>query len=371
MCMLVPIITYCSSQAAGGLELNVVRMALWLRDAGHPVTVATTPGSEIARRAEAKALPVVQTGRPGGTPSLWRLWQALRKVPCHTLLVHTSKDLRRAVIARALARSNAKLVFVQHMQLGQSKRDFLHTLFYRRLSAWIAPLPYLAKQVTKLTRLPPQRVYEIPFATELENLRPGRYSRQQARFALGLPQQPLIAGGMGRFDEQKNQALLIRAAAPMIRAGYPLQLLFVGENTRGNRGDYEGTLRRLAAQLDVGDHVHFRPFEENVALAYAALDLFVLTSQCETFGMVTVEAMAAGLPIIATRSGGTPEIIRDKHDGLLFQPDDATDLENALRLLADYPDLRLRFGRQAEENALRRFSHRDYVSRLDRLISTA
>lgn len=114
--------------------------------------------------------------------------------------------------------------------------------------------------------------------------------------------------------------------------------------------------------------MHFLPFRKDVNTAYAALDIFVLTSQAETYGMVTIEAMAAGLPVIATRSGGTPEVVRDKHAGLLFEPNNVNDLTATLRLLLDFPELRKRFGRKGRQDAIERFSHLIQVSQLTELI---
>ncbi len=365
--MPIPIAHFCSSAAAGGLELNVIRMTQWLREAGYPVTLIATPGSEIERRAKALQIPQPAAMPKGGKISIWHLSRILRAGNYHTLFVHTSKDLRRAVLARLIAFSNTRLVFVQHMQFGVKKKDPIHSWFYRRLSAWIAPLPYMVRQVASMTRIEKERIHEIPFAVELEKLT-DKPSQKSARLSLELPAEGIFAGVIGRFDRQKNQALLLRAAAPLINAGLPLQLLFVGANTLDNTEDYEAELRALAHELGIAQAVHFRPFQEDLRYALAALDIFVLTSNAETYGMVTIEAMASGLPVIATRSGGTPELVRDKHDGLLFEPENAEDLQHALRLLIDFPELRRRFGQAGAQEATERFSHREYVERISELI---
>lgn len=368
--MHVPIVTYCSSRAAGGLELNVVRMATWLHAAGYPVTVVAAPESEISRRTDKAHIPLIAATKGNGQPSVLRLRRILREGNYHTLFVHTSKDLRRAVFARLLAFSNTRIVFVQHMQLGVKKKDPIHSWFFRRLAAWIAPLPYMVRQVAQMTRIDRHRIHEIPFGVELDSRVENKPCRTSARLRLGLPAAGVLAGVIGRFDRQKNQALLLRAAAPLVQADLPLQLLFVGANTLDNIADYEAELHALAGELGIAHAVHFLPFQEDVTDIYAALDIFVLTSNAETYGMVTVEAMAAGLPVIATRSGGTPELVRDKHDGLLFEPGNAEDLQNALRLLLDFPELRQRFGRAAAQDAAERFSHREYVERISALIDS-
>jgi glycosyltransferase involved in cell wall biosynthesis len=324
----------------------------------------------IARQAHAQKIPLSTISGSFSGSAVWQLRQIIAKKHFRVLFVHTSKDLRKAVLANLLTRRKTRLVFMQHMQIGVDKKDPIHTWFFRRLSAWIAPLPYLARQVAQMTRFDQTRIREIPFGIEITPLTTQKPCQTRARLHLELPTEGIFAGMIGRFDRLKNQALLLRAAAPLIRAGLPLQLLLVGANTLDNTDDYESQLHALADELGIANAVYFRPFQQDVRHAYAALDIFVLASQAETFGMVTVEAMAAGLPVIATHSGGTPEIVRDKIDGLLFEPDNAEDLQNALRLLMEFPELRRRFGAAAAQNARARFERSEYVRKLAQLIDS-
>ncbi|MCS6972395.1 MAG: glycosyltransferase family 4 protein [Leptospiraceae bacterium] len=364
--MPLPIAIYCTSYAKGGLEMNVVRLGKWLHEMGYPVAMLVPTHSAIGRKSLMENIPVIDPGTRlfAGT---FRLLKILKQHSFRILVVHRSPDLRRAVLARLLAANNVKLVFMQHMQFGVPKRDFLHTWFFRKLSAWIVPLRYLAKQVVQMTRYPQQGIVEIPFGIEVRHFTKKLPNKKQAQRSLGLPTNAIIAGTIGRFDPLKNQAMLLRAAAPLITQGMPLHLLLVGENTHDSKNDYGSYLRELARELGIEHAVHFRPFQEDVRSAYAALDIFVLTSQSETFGMVTVEAMACGLPVIATRSGGTPELVSEKSGGLLFTLDSEEELRAALKLLATSPNLRKRLGVRARKYALNRFSHKKYTRQLIQL----
>ncbi|MBS0616625.1 MAG: glycosyltransferase family 4 protein [Spirochaetes bacterium] len=366
--MSAPIAVFCTSAAMGGLELNAIRMAVWLKDAGHPIAFIARANTAIYRRAEMLTLVDKTTTLAASRSMLWQLVKILRKNRFHTLFVHTSRDMRRAVIANLLTFNRTRLVFVQHMQIGVKKRDWLHTWFFRHLKAWITPLPYLATQVRTMTHFDQKRIFEIPFGIELKPLVRKKPCRTHARLRLHLPVAPIIVGIIGRFDRQKNQTLLIEAASALIAEGYPIHVLLVGENTLDDHADYETQLRLAARAAGVESSVHFRPFTDDTTTIYAALDVFVLTSQAETFGMVTAEAMAAGLPIVATQSGGTPEIVRDHRTGLLFQPNDADDLVASLRILLDFPELRRRFAQAAAQDARQRFSHKKYIAELDAVI---
>jgi hypothetical protein len=85
-----PIAIYCSSRAAGGLELNVVRMATWLQAAGYPVCTIAAPDSEISRRLNKERIPHISASKRNGKPSVLQLRRILRDGNYHTLFVHTS-----------------------------------------------------------------------------------------------------------------------------------------------------------------------------------------------------------------------------------------------------------------------------------------
>jgi glycosyltransferase involved in cell wall biosynthesis len=88
-----------------------------------------------------------------------------------------------------------------------------------------------------------------------------------------------------------------------------------------------------------------------------SLDLFLLPSEAETFGLVNIEAMASGVPVIATEAGGVPEIIQHGENGMLFRPGDAEAAAGFMKLLAENHDLRDRMGKQARQDALNRYAY--------------
>jgi glycosyltransferase involved in cell wall biosynthesis len=153
-----------------------------------------------------------------------------------------------------------------------------------------------------------------------------------------------------------------------------VHLLLVGDVTRGESDGYATEVRRLAVER-MGVRAVFHPPIADIENAYAALDVFVLPSHSETYGMVTIEAMASGLPVIATNSGGTVDIVDDGRTGLLFSPEDVDELRAALGRLIDAPDLAVSLGKSARGEAVTRFSHIRQCESLealfDRLLSGA
>lgn len=150
--------------------------------------------------------------------------------------------------------------------------------------------------------------------------------RDAARQALGLPADTVVVGNVGRLHADKDQATLIAAfaeALPRLPAGALLAI--------AGSGPLEGALRRQIADLGLGERVRLLGQVPNVRRLFAAFDLFVLSSDHEPFGMVLLEAMAAGVPVLATDCGGAPEVVGRREQ--LFRLHDAAGLA---RMLANF-----------------------------------
>jgi glycosyltransferase involved in cell wall biosynthesis len=163
----------------------------------------------------------------------------------------------------------------------------------------------------------------------------------------GGPEIRLIC--VGRLIERKGQQHLLRAFAQLAPA-YPrgaVRLVLVGT------GDAEQPLRQQAADQGVADLVTFSGFvpREQMPEVYRQADLFVLPSQSEGMSIALLEAMAAGLAVVVTDTGGTDELVGHGDNGLVVDWADPDQLRNALRLLIDQGELRRRMGRRSRERA--------------------
>jgi glycosyltransferase involved in cell wall biosynthesis len=173
-------------------------------------------------------------------------------------------------------------------------------------------------------------------------------TRAQVRTELGIPADRPLLLFVGGLHHRKGADVLFRAVASLPPSGF--RLLVCGE------GESEDDLRALAAELGVSDRVRFLGYCRDVPGLMAAADLFVLPSRWEGCPMVILEAMAAGLPIVATAVGGVPELIRDGQEGLLVPPDDAVTLAGAIHELLNDPARARRLGRQARTRVEQAFS---------------
>ena len=178
---------------------------------------------------------------------------------------------------------------------------------------------------------------------DLNAFHPG-IERRACRESLGLPEGVLVVGTVGRLHPIKGHDTFLFAAHRIVRERKGVHFLIVGEDISPNRS-WEARLRTLTRDLGLEERVHFTGFRRDIPQVMAAIDCFVLPSTFDAFPRGTLEAMACGLPVVATRSGGNVELIEDGTTGYLVPTQDPEAMAlRLLELLAD-PNLRAAIGR--------------------------
>jgi glycosyltransferase involved in cell wall biosynthesis len=205
----------------------------------------------------------------------------------------------------------------------------------------------------------PRKVVAIPNAVELRRfVGPAEPARRAVRAECGIPADAPVIGVLARLSEQKGLTYLI-AAAPAILAAHPeTHVLLVGD------GPLREDLAAQARALGVDQRVHFVGYRANTVDFLRAMDLFVLPSLYEGMPLSILEAMGAGLPVVATAVDGTPEAVVDGETGSLVPPADPMALAEAVnRVLADR-SLAAAMGRAGRARAEEQFSETALIDRL-------
>ena len=183
---------------------------------------------------------------------------------------------------------------------------------------------------------------------------------QQLRRRLGLSSDDDVLCIVGRLTPWKGHLTLLEAVAAVAGGRPRVRLLVVGEVAFWEHS-YEEELRAHAARLGIADRVLWLGFRDDIPDILRLCDVFVLPSVDEPFGRAIIEAMAVARPVVATRSGGVPEIVVDGETGLLVAPQDAAALADALRVLLSDPG---RAGQMGERGMARAHERFDGVSSL-------
>jgi glycosyltransferase involved in cell wall biosynthesis len=224
----------------------------------------------------------------------------------------------------------------------------------------------------------PERVEVVTGGVDTRQFVPAQGARQAARASLGFAAQDRIVLTVCRLVEKKGVEVLLEAIA-RLRVPFPrVKLVVVGDGRK--RGAYEAHAQALGVQ----DAVRFagRVPHERIAPYFWAADVFALASyesrhaggavrDVETMGRVLCEANAAGLPLVATRTGGTPSIVRDGDNGLLVPAADAQALADAIARILRGPALAMHLAQNGRHRARREFDWHAVMARHECAISRA
>jgi glycosyltransferase involved in cell wall biosynthesis len=229
----------------------------------------------------------------------------------------------------------------------------------------VAVSEYVAASVRRRLLVPRARITVVPNAVDTEVFAPDAARRAAVRAALDLTASQPVVVCVGRMTPQKGQDVLLRAFSEVLRARPESRLVLVGDGAQ--RREYE----ELAGRLGLGSAVRFLGVRADVPDILKAADVLALPSRHEGFGLVLTEALACSLPVVATRTGPVPEIVRDGETGRLFPPGDAAALAGALDGLLGDAAGRRRMGEKARADAEARFSLPVMVARLQSLYEDA
>jgi sugar transferase (PEP-CTERM/EpsH1 system associated) len=213
----------------------------------------------------------------------------------------------------------------------------------------------LSRYHARQTQWSPANIATIYNGVDTNRFAPLPLERHRVREELAIPEGRFVIGAVGRLVQIKDYATLVRAVQVLLRAGQDLSVLIVGD------GPERAALEREAAPL--GDRVIFLGKRDDLPGLFNSMDAFAQTSLCEGMSNTILEAMACGLPVVATCVGGNPELVIPEQTGLLFSPGDVSTFAASLARLAGDSNLSRRLGQAARERTLLQFG-------LDRMLAT-
>jgi len=189
------------------------------------------------------------------------------------------------------------------------------------------------------------------------------HNDQAIRQMIGLPNGAVLLGTVANLFPRKGYEVMFRALPAIVRAVPAVHYVIVGSDDH----DYADRLTRLAQDLNIADRVHIVGFQDPVQPFLAALDLYVHPALMEGFGIAVVEAMAMGKAVVATTTGGLPEVVAQGETGLLVPPGDAESLAATVVSLLEDKVRREQMGLRGKMRAQERFSLDASVRHMEQL----
>ena len=350
-------------RVAFDLATSQLRAGCWVA----ALSLAPPPDGPLAAEFRAAGAEVdrVARPRPGVDPLLIaRIARWLRR---HRVeLVHTHNRMALIYGAPAARLAGARVVHTKHGNNPKGGTRLLAgNLAGRLVHAFVAVSPETAEFARKRREVDERRLLVIPNGIELGRFHPAAAGRERVRRELAIDADAWVIGTVGRIAAEKNQALLVKAMAPLL--GPRTHLVIAGD------GPLLPAIRELVGSLGIAGSVHLLGARQDVPDILNALDAFALSSDTEGLPLVVPEAMATGLPVISTRVGGVPSVLDEGQTGFLVPIGDEQALRDRAAALRSDPAGSRAVGQRARSAAIARFSaermQREYLELYGRVLA--
>ena len=358
---------YASSDMGGGLERSARRLILELRRAGHHVTVLTRNYDGLPRReaidgAMVERFPIwgrsrLLTSLSYLVQSLWWLIRHRREydvIHCHqsyapaTIGVLAKLWLGKPVLVKISTADE----FSERRELERLPLSALRWRLLRRVDRFVAVNPLAAEEFTAMG-IPASRITHVPNGVPLyADVAFDHAVKRAAKARLGLRWRHIVIF-VGRLSAEKNLSTVIEAWPQVLRQHPEAHLLLVGDG--GTFRNVEPELRCQVKATGLEEQVHFIGRVADAQDYLLAADVFVLASSTEGMSNALLEAMAAGVAVVATRIPGNAALVRDGDEGILVERADAEGLAAAVIRLLQSPEEATRLARAARRAVEERF----------------
>jgi glycosyltransferase involved in cell wall biosynthesis len=367
----VPILFVDHAPALGGAEINLLRFLDELDREKFAPHLATLPGQLAdAARARNAAVHIVPLQRLRGQAVAGWTWARgtaalARIIRQHRIHLVLSNSMRASFYAAGAARLTGR-PFIWHVQ------DIFPPGLYVRAMRRLATVIVAISHAIAAPLGPSSKLHVVyPGVRGDAVARQGDTARREWRARWAIPHEAMVVGQIARLQPWKGQRDVIAAVAPLLPQYPNLYLAIIGGNIFGDAPAYEAELRARVQALGLSNRIVLTGHVDDVPEALAGVDVVVHASDREPFGLILIEAGAAGRPVVAYDSGAAAEILRHEHTGLLVASGDATALREALRRVIEQPEWAQRLGTAAARHVREHFEATRMARALEAIFTAA
>ena len=361
------ILKVCTSRSWGGMEMSMATISARLRDRGHDVHPVCYTNSPIHQRLLKMEFEPVTLDLWGKFHPFKAFWLSRYINRNNIDIVHTdySRDLFTLVPAMKWSKPTP-LVLHKHVGTIRPKNLPVHPYLYRNVDYVIAISKVIEKNLLETHPLRPDQVGIIHHGIDMDRFVPDASRRAAVRAEFGIRDDELVVGIVGRLQEAKGHLQFLEVAKRILPDFPNTRFVVVGEATRGEDEEANLILDKIE-KAGLGDRMILTGYRDDVPDVLGAMDLFLFPTHSEAFGLVIVEAMAMGVPVVSADCDGVPDIVEHGRTGLLVPPTVVEGLTEAVAELLGDKGKRRGFGQAGRGRAEELFSEEKMCGELEAL----
>jgi glycosyltransferase involved in cell wall biosynthesis len=362
----VKIIFSCGSYSWGGLEMQTIKLARAFKSIGHEVLLLIPQDSTLFKKAQEEKLNAEALIWKGTKtiPNIIKVKRIIRDFEAE--IVHTQLSHDLLLLSPSISKkSKTALLITRRMSSGISKKDFFHTYLYSKIDLMLCISEFIKDNVIKTAPIHPSKVKVHYNGLNLDKFNPMLYEKSTLRAFYKIPEDAIVIGFLGRFTLMKGHYELFEAGSILLKKYPHLNLLFVvaGGDSFGEE-EYGNETRALGTEL-LGDRVIYTGDTNDTPKVLSVMDILAFPSHEESFGNVLCEAAAMQIPVVASESGGVPDIVLRDETGILVKAKDSISLADGLSVYIDNPELAKQHAVNARKYVIDKFAEDKQVKELE------
>ena len=345
--------------------MHVPELSAGLFGRGHIVYVAGFPNSPLMRDAQERGLQTFTLPLKGYWHpfQIKRLSEFIKLKKIQIVHSHYSRDLWTIVPALKNFPS-IPLFLTKHIGTQKAKKDIFHKKIYARVDKVLANSRVIYGNILNTHPVKRSQVDLFHIGVDTDKFKPNPAARVKIRREFAIPENALVIGIAGRLQRAKGYFEFLEMAARLSRNTAAAYFLLIGGTSRGEEGEAE-RIRKKADELNLGNRLIFTGFRKDLEQVLQALDIFVFPSYAEAYGLVVLEAMASGLPVVSSDCDGILDIVVAGKTGELVPPKNADELTQRVQKLIEEPDLRKKYGKNGRDRVKETFGFEKMLDKLE------
>jgi len=317
------ILQICGSYSWGGLEMQTFSISEALSESGNEVVIICPQNSQFEKEKFKYGTCIYTINYKNNFFTVIQLFiNALQIINPDIIHCQLSKDLHFVVPALKYLKYKTPLVFTKRMSSNINKKDFIHQHFYNRIDKIYAISEFVKSNMFTTTSVKPERIEVLYNGVNLERFNLKLYNKNEEKAKYSIDSNTIVIGITGRISPLKGHIEFIDAMAILKKlVSKNIKFIIVGGASFGEE-DYYNQIKKYGIEKLGINNIIFTGYTNDIPKFLSIMDYFVFPSYEESLGNVVLEAMAMGIPVVASNSGAVPEIIKHNYTGILVNSKD-------------------------------------------------